>query len=67
MVQSWVFFDPSAVDREIESTLWRNQIENPLFYFSPLSKLDQDIATRLSKEDYYGSAGTKFKAKEFNS
>jgi len=46
--QGWLFFNPvGGLLSEINSCMWRNQIEDQLFQFKFIEKLDPEYANRL--------------------
>jgi hypothetical protein len=54
MAAAWVFFDPvRGLLTEINSSLWRNQVEEYVFQFSVVEKLDPIMRERLTDNDYY--------------
>ena len=58
LVGAWIRFDPvGGLLTEINSCLWRNKIEEPLFKFTFLEKLDDVVHMRLTNEDYYKAQG----------
>jgi hypothetical protein len=51
----WLNFDPiKGLFSELNSCLWRNQVEESLFEFQFIEKLDIEYTNRLKDETYYG-------------
>ena len=54
LAAGWLNFDPTkGLLTEINSSLWRNQVEEHEFHLSVFEKLDPEISERLSNKDYY--------------
>jgi hypothetical protein len=54
LANGWLNFDPSkGLLTEINSSLYRNQVEEHEFHLSVFEKLDPEISERLSNKDYY--------------
>ena len=50
----WLFFDPErGLLSEINSSLWRNQVEESVFQFTVFETLDPHLRERLTDDDYY--------------
>jgi hypothetical protein len=55
LAQGWLLFNPiGGLLTEINSCMWRNQIEDQLFQFKFVEKLDPEYAKRLKDSQYYG-------------
>ena len=53
-VRGWLNFDPEGgLLAEITSALWRNKVEESLFTFSIVEKIDDITAKRLLDKDCY--------------
>jgi hypothetical protein len=51
---SWLILDPTnGLWEEIQSSLWRNQVEEALFKISIIETMDRDTYRRLTDSDYY--------------
>ncbi len=55
LARGWLLLDPVAgLLTEINSCMWRNQVEDQLFQFQFIEKLDAEFTKRLKDDNYYG-------------
>ena len=55
LARGWLLLDPVAgLLTEINSCMWRNQVEDQLFRFQFIEKLDAEYTKRLKDDNYYG-------------
>jgi len=67
MIEAWVQMNPEGVDREIESAIWRNQVEERFFIFYTLNEMSPELRKKLSITDYYKINSTNFDLGSFKS
>jgi hypothetical protein len=58
-------FHPEGLDIEIESTMWRNQVEEQTFKFTFIEDLNDTFAHRLIDKDHYKKISDEFSMKDF--
>ena len=58
-------FHPEGLDIEIESAMWRNQVEEQTFKFTFIEDLNDTFAHRLTDKDHYKKISDEFSMKDF--
>ena len=65
MMAVWITFGSlETLDKEIDSVLWRNQIEEEHFKVAFFEELHEDVKRKLLERDYYEKEGRKFNIKQ---
>ena len=61
---NWISLNPSSIDLEVESALWRNLVETKYFTFQFLEELNPVLAEKFTDHNYYDKEGKTFSIKQ---
>ncbi|CDW73603.1 UNKNOWN [Stylonychia lemnae] len=65
LFSNWFYLNPKTIDFEIDSVLWRNQVEEKYFNFKLENINDLDTKERLKDVEYYNNKGSQFTMKQY--